>query len=496
MTKASKTQAEFDITSLLQKGENLLAVQVFRWHDGSYLEDQDFWRLSGIERDVYLQAMPKTTIWDYFIKSGLTNNYQDGDLNLSVDLRKFEDSKIKKPSVKVELFSPSGESIYSEEKEKIDPSQSIKFQKQLAGIKRWSSEDPNLYSYTITISDKKGNELAALSGKTGFRDVLIENSQLKVNGKPVTVHGVNLHEHHGTKGHVPDRETMIKDIQIMKQNNINAIRMSHYPHGIELYELADKYGMYVVDEANIETHAMGAELQGNFDKSKHPAYLKEWAPAHRDRIKRMLERDKNHTSIILWSMGNECGNGPVFHEMYDWIKERDTTRYVSFEQAGQDIDTDIVAPMYPPISYMKEYANDDSQKRPFIMCEYSHAMGNSSGNFQEYWDIIHNSDHMQGGFIWDWVDQGLKAETKDGKMFWAYGGDLGGENLQNDQNFNANGLVDAARKPHPALYEVKKVYQNIDFKLKDSKLTIKNRFNFTDLDKYQFKWLLFADGKK
>lgn len=381
-------------------------------------------------------------------------------------------------------------------KKKIDPSQSIKFQKQLAGIKRWSSEDPNLYSYTITISDKKGNELAALSGKTGFRDVLIENSQLKVNGKPVTVHGVNLHEHHGTKGHVPDRETMIKDIQIMKQNNINAIRMSHYPHGIELYELADKYGMYVVDEANIETHAMGAELQGNFDKSKHPAYLKEWAPAHRDRIKRMLERDKNHTSIILWSMGNECGNGPVFHEMYDWIKERDTTRYVSFEQAGQDIDTDIVAPMYPPISYMKEYANDDSQKRPFIMCEYSHAMGNSSGNFQEYWDIIHNSDHMQGGFIWDWVDQGLKAETKDGKMFWAYGGDLGGENLQNDQNFNANGLVDAARKPHPALYEVKKVYQNIDFKLKDSKLTIKNRFNFTDLDKYQFKWLLFADGKK
>ncbi|MEO2128416.1 MAG: glycoside hydrolase family 2 TIM barrel-domain containing protein [Christiangramia sp.] len=496
MTKASKTPAEFDITSLLQKGENLLAVQVFRWHDGSYLEDQDFWRLSGIERDVYLQAMPKTTIWDYFIKSGLTNNYQDGDLNLSVDLRKFEDSKIKKPSVKVELFSPGGESIYSEEKEKIDPSHSIKFQKQLAGIKRWSSEDPNLYSYTITIFDKKGNELAALSGKTGFRDVLIENSQLKVNGKPVTVHGVNLHEHHGTKGHVPDRETMIKDIQIMKQNNINAIRMSHYPHGIELYELADKYGMYVVDEANIETHAMGAELQGNFDKSKHPAYLKEWAPAHRDRIKRMLERDKNHTSIILWSMGNECGNGPVFHEMYDWIKKRDTTRYVSFEQAGQDTDTDIVAPMYPPISYMKEYANDDSQKRPFIMCEYSHAMGNSSGNFQEYWDIIHNSDHMQGGFIWDWVDQGLKAETKDGKMFWAYGGDLGGENLQNDQNFNANGLVDAARKPHPALYEVKKVYQNIDFKLKDSKLTVKNRFNFTDLDKYQFKWVLFADGKK
>ncbi|MCG9972852.1 glycoside hydrolase family 2 TIM barrel-domain containing protein [Christiangramia crocea] len=497
MTKASKTPAEFNITPFLKSGENLLAVQVTRWHDGSYLEDQDFWRLSGIERDVYLQALPKTTIWDYFIQSGLTNNYTDGTLNLSVDLRKFEDSKIKKPSVKVQLFSPSGDMIYSEEKEKVDVEESVKFQKQLPNVKRWSSEEPYLYTYTISLADKKGKVLGALSGKTGFRDILIKDAQLLVNGKPVIVHGVNLHEHHGIKGHVPDRETMIKDIQIMKQNNINAIRMSHYPHGIELYELADKYGMYVVDEANIETHAMGAELQGNFDKSKHPAYLEEWAPAHMDRIKRMLERDKNHTSIILWSMGNESGNGPVFHEAYDWIKERDTTRYVSFEQAGQDSNTDIVAPMYPSIRYMKEYAEDESKERPFIMCEYSHAMGNSSGNFQEYWDIIYSSPHMQGGFIWDWVDQGLEAYTEDGEMFWAYGGDLGGENLQNDQNFNANGLVDAAREPHPGLFEVKKVYQNIHFELEGrNTIKIKNRFNFTNLDSYYFKWELLADGKK
>lgn len=497
MTKASKTPAEFNITPFLKKGKNLLAVQVTRWHDGSYLEDQDFWRLSGIERDVYLQAMPKTTIWDYFIQSGLINNYSDGTLNLSVDLRKFEDSKIKKPSVKFQLFSPSGEMIYSEEKEKLDIDESVQFQNQFPNVKRWSSEEPNLYTYIISLSDKKGNVLCALSGKTGFRDILIKDAQLLVNGKPVIVHGVNLHEHHGSKGHVPDRETMIEDIRIMQKNNINAIRMSHYPHGIELYELADKYGMYVVDEANIETHGMGAELQGRFDKSVHPAYLQVWAPAHMDRIKRMLERDKNHTSIILWSMGNESGNGPVFHEAYDWIKERDTTRYVSFEQAGQDSNTDIVAPMYPPISYMKKYAEDESKTRPFIMCEYSHAMGNSSGNFQEYWDIIYSSPHMQGGFIWDWVDQGLEAYTEDGEMFWAYGGDLGGEDLQNDQNFNANGLVDAAREPHPALYEVKKVYQNIHFELEGkNQLKIKNRLNFTNLDKYYFKWELLADGKK
>ncbi|AVR45590.1 beta-galactosidase [Christiangramia fulva] len=496
MTKASKTPAEFDITSFVEKGNNLLAVQVFRWHDGSYLEDQDFWRLSGIERDVFLQAMPKTTIWDYFVQSGLTDNYTDGTFNLQVDLRKFENSKIKNPTIQVELFNPSGERIYTQQKEKVDPEGKVNFQEQFQEVERWSSEHPNLYTYVISLSDKKGNMLEALSGKTGFRDVQIKDSQLLVNGKPVSVHGVNLHEHHGTKGHVPDRETMTEDIKLMKQNNINAIRMSHYPHGTELYDLADKYGMYLVDEANIETHGMGAELQGNFDKSKHPAYLKEWAPAHRDRIKRMLERDKNHPSIILWSMGNECGNGPVFHEAYDWIKQRDTTRYISFEQAGQDTNTDIVAPMYPSINYMQNYATDESQQRPFIMCEYSHAMGNSNGNFQEYWDIIESSDHMQGGFIWDWVDQGLKAYTKDGRMFWAYGGDLGGENLQNDQNFNANGLVTADRQPHPGLHEVKKVYQNIGFDLQGEKLQVKNKYNFTNLNAYYFKWQLLANGKK
>lgn len=497
MTKNSKTPAEFDITRFLKAGENLLAVQVFRWSDGSYLEDQDFWRLSGIERDVYLQALPKTTIWDYFFQSGLTNNYTDGTIDLKVDLRKFENSKINQPSVKVELFSPTGEKVYSEEKKVLNSEDSLKFQKTLPNIQKWSGEYPNLYTYTLSITDDAGKTIGAFWGKTGFRQVEIKNAQLLVNGKPITVKGVNIHEHHETKGHVPDRETMIEDIKIMKQNNINSIRMSHYPHAIELYELADEYGMYIVDEANIESHAMGAEFQWDFDKTKHPAYLNEWAAAHLDRIKRMLERDKNHSSIILWSMGNESGNGPVFHQAYDWIKKRDTTRFVTFEQAGEDSNTDIVAPMYPPISQMKAYAEDNTKTRPFIMCEYSHAMGNSNGNFQEYWDIINSSPHMQGGFIWDWVDQGLKTFTADNRMFWAYGGDLGGEKLHNDENFNSNGLVDAARHPHPALHEVKKVYQNVNFKLPESnELQIENKFNFTDLDKYYFKWELIADGNK
>ena len=495
MTKASKTPAEFDITHLLQQGQNLLAVQVFRWHDGSYLEDQDFWRLSGIERDVYLQAMPKITLWDYFLTSGLINKYTDGNLNVDVKLKSFGKSQIKNTSVKFTLADPQGNEVYSETKSVAKNENETHFKKELKNIKKWSAELPQLYTYTISLLNAKGNVLAALADKAGFREVEIKNAQLLVNGAPVSVKGVNLHEHHPDKGHVPDHDMMVKDLELMKKNNVNSIRMSHYPHAYELYKLADAYGFYIVDEANIETHAMGAEFQSRFDHSKHPAYLPEWSAAYSDRMRRMLERDKNRPSIIVWSMGNETGNGPVFHEGYDWIKKRDTTRFVMFEQAGENEDTDIVAPMYPSIKHMKEYAEDNSKKRPFIMCEYAHSMGNSTGNFQEYWDIINSSDHMQGGFIWDWVDQGLRTQTPDGREFWAYGGDLGGQDLQNDQNFNANGLVSADRVPHPALEEVKKVYQNIDFKKQGDSFLITNTFNFTNLDQFTFEWELLADGE-
>jgi beta-galactosidase len=496
MSKVSKSPAEFNITRYLKDGDNLLAVQVFRWHDGKYQEDQDFWRLSGIERDVYLQAYSKTSIWDFFITAGLDQSYTDGELDMSVDLRTFSEEKMRRPDLRLKLFDPDGEMVYTETQTNFDPEEQQQFSATISNVKKWSGEFPNLYTYTLELLDSRDRSVQALSGKIGFREVEIKDAQLMVNGEPITVKGVNLHEHHGTKGHVPDRETTIQDFKLMKQNNINAVRMSHYPHGIELYELADEYGLYVVDEANIESHGMGAENQGWFDKEVHPAYLEEWAPAHMDRIKRMFERTKNFTSIIIWSMGNENGNGPVFYEAYDWLKTHDETRPVQFEQAGQNRNTDIVAPMYPGLNYMKEYAEDDSQQRPFIMCEYSHAMGNSNGNFQEYWDIIESSDHMQGGFIWDWVDQGLKAYTDDGEMFWAYGGDLGSEDLQNDENFNANGLVTAAREPHPAIFEVKKVYQNIKFELsEDHVLRIDNEYNFRNLSDFDFQWVLLSNGE-
>lgn len=494
MTKASKTPAEFNITSFLKKGENLIAVQVFRWHDGSYLEDQDFWRLSGIERDVYLQAMPKTTVWDYFVKSDLDNQYKNGIFNLDVTLKHFENNKIKNPSVKVELFDKEGKTVYSESKKVNAKEQKISFSGTIENVKQWNAETPNLYRYTITLLDNKGKTLGIVSKRTGFRKVEIKDAQLVVNGKAVMVKGVNIHEHDDVNGHVPNKELMLKDLQLMKEFNINAIRMSHYPHDTYLYDLCDEYGFYVVDEANIETHGMGAELQGRFDKTKHPAYLPEWAPAHLDRIKRMFAFDKNHPSVIIWSLGNECGNGPVFYDAYDWLKQVDSTRPVQFEQAGENRNTDIVAPMYPGIKSMKNYAESD-KTRPYIMCEYSHAMGNSNGNFQEYWDIINSSKHMQGGFIWDWVDQGIKTKNEKGVTFWAYGGDLGGEKMHNDENFCANGLVSANRIPHPGLFEVKKVYQNIQFQFaNETEVLITNHFNFTDLSNFTFKWQLVKDG--
>ena len=494
MTKASKTAAEFNITKFLENDdENLLAVQVFRWHDGSYLEDQDFWRLSGIERDVFLQALPQTTIWDYFIKGTLDNKYKNGLFSVDIDLKRFTGKKTKKQHISVSLVDVQGNLVYSDQKKISDSTKKVSFSGIINDVKKWNSESPYLYTSIIKLTNKQGKDIQVLSKKIGFRKIEINDAQLMVNGEPIMVNGVNLHEHHGEKGHVPDRETMLNDIKLMKQNNINAIRMSHYPHDPYLYSLCDQYGIYVVDEANIETHHMGAEWQNWFDKSKHPAYLPEWSTAHLDRMKRMVEQNKNHTSIIIWSLGNECGNGPVFYEGYDWIKQKDESRFVQFEQAGENRNTDIVAPMYPGINHMIEYANSD-KNRPFIMCEYSHAMGNSNGNFQEYRDIMNTSKKMQGGFIWDWVDQGLKAYTDDGRMFWAYGGDLGGEDLQNDENFCANGLVTADRIPHPALNEIKKVFQYVEFKLKGNILELTNKYDFTNLNNYTFKWVLKADG--
>lgn len=491
MTKASKTPAEFDISSFLQKGDNLLAVQVFRWHDGSYLEDQDFWRLSGIERDVFLQALPKQTIWDVEIKADLEHHYNDGILSAKVQLRQFGQAKTASGKLTFSLFDPQGKTVFTQTQKAISETA---FSLAIPSVQKWSSETPALYRYSVVL-EQDGSK-TAISGHTGFRKVEIIDSQLMVNGQPILVRGVNIHEHDPDHGHVPNRALMMKDLALMKQFNINTIRMCHYPHDPYFYELCDRYGFYVIDEANIESHGMGVELQGVLDKSSHPAYLPLWAPAHRDRINRMLETDKNHPSVIIWSMGNECGNGPVFYDAYDWLKKRDTSRPVLFEQAGENRNTDIVAPMYPRVSRMKDYAEDKSKTRPFIMCEYAHAMGNSSGNFQEYYDIIATNPKMQGGCIWDWVDQGFHTTEADGTPYLAYGGDLGSQNLHNDENFCANGLVNANRIPHPGLYEVKKVYQDILFGWQSGKLEVKNIFHYTPLSDFDVRWELLKNGNK
>ncbi len=499
MTKASKSPAEFNITRYLQKGKNLLAVQVFRWHDGSYLEDQDFWRLSGIERDVCLYSLPKLTVWDFFVKGGLDDKYTDGLFSIAVDLRRFRGNK-QSGTLLVEVMDKGGKTVFSGQKavsSAVDSIQTVNFSGTVKNPLKWSAEHPDLYDCLITLKDNDGVVLSLTGARIGFRKVEIKNSRLLVNGIPVMVKGVNRHEHDDVEGHVPHREMMMKDIRLMKQLNINAVRTSHYPNDPLWYKLCDQYGLYLVDEANIETHGMGAELQGWFDKSKHPAYLPQWAPAHMERIHRLVERDKNHPSVIIWSLGNECGNGPVFHDAYKWIKERDNTRMVQFEQAGEDVNTDIVCPMYPGINSMESYAAS-GKVRPYIMCEYSHAMGNSNGNFREYWDIIRSSKNMQGGFIWDWVDQGIKTMDDNKKVFWAYGGDLGGFYWQNDENGVADGLLSSDRTPDPGAYEVKKGYQNVFIREKNvSKgiFTVFNEFDFTNLNEYSIKWVLSGNGK-
>lgn len=501
MTKASKTAAEFNITKYVQKGNNTLAVQVFRWSDGSYLEDQDFWRLSGIERDVFLFAMPKLTIADFFLKANLDEKYKNGLFSADIDLKQYAGNLSPTGTLTVELVDKNGKKIFAQGKDYVlnkDSLQTIRFAGSIKNPLKWSAESPDLYDCIITNANGKGIVTVSYTGaKIGFRKVEIKNAQLLVNGMPVVVRGVNRHEHDDVTGHVPSKEIMLKDIQLMKQFNVNAVRCSHYPNDPLWYKLCDQYGLYIVDEANIESHGMGAEFQAWFDKSKHVAYLPEWAPAHLDRHKRMVERDKNHASIIIWSLGNECGNGPVFHDAYTWVKQRDPSRPVQFEQAGQDWNTDIVCPMYPRINDMKRYASDTSKIRPYIMCEYAHAMGNSNGNFREYWDIINSNKKMQGGFIWDWVDQGLKTKDDNGKTFWGYGGDFGAYYLQNDDNGVADGLLTSDRVPDPGLYEVKKVYQPVAFMAKDIAVgivTIKNLFAFTNLDQYNFTWTLTKNG--
>lgn len=494
--KASKLPAVFNITRFVKPGENTIALQVFRWHDGSYLEDQDMWRLTGIERDVVLEAKNTTRVEDFHVVADLDKMYQAGMLSLEVKLNNRQKRQLR---VDVELYDQQGKRIWQNSKP-ATAAKLVSFQTpKIDNIKKWSAETPHLYNLSLTLKDESGKPMEVIVQKVGFRKVEIKNAQLLVNGKRIMIHGVNRHEFSDTAGHIISRQEMTRDIVLMKQHNINAVRSSHYPNDPIWLDLCDEYGLYVVDEANVEIHGMGVNFQKTFDTIGHPAYTRSWAPSITDRIKRMVARDRNHPSIIIWSMGNECGNGQVFRDAYSWLKNYDATRPIMFEQAGEQSNTDIVSPMYPEIEDMKRYARDTKATRPYIMCEYAHSMGNSTGNFKEYFDIINMAPHMQGGFIWDWADQGIRSTNLAGRRYWAYGGDLGSGHLYNDENFSGNGLVAADKSLHPAIHEVKKVYQSINFvdeNWKLGKLTIKNDFNFLSTENIAFRWLLFKNGEE
>ncbi|MDZ7400133.1 MAG: DUF4981 domain-containing protein [candidate division KSB1 bacterium] len=495
-SKDSRTPAEFNITKYLRPGKNVLAAEVYRWSDGSYLECQDFWRLSGIYRNVYLFATPNVHIRDFEVKCDLDEKYQDALLHVTAKVWNYGKEACWKPEIEVTLLDanrqPVGADVLMKGNSVYIPPGDESIMKMKAFVKnplKWSAEIPNLYTVILTLKDKDGHILEIESCKFGFRKVEIKNGQLLVNGVPILIKGVNRHEHHPDTGHYITLESMIKDIQLMKQHNINTVRTCHYPNDPQWYELCDKYGIYLIDEANIESHGMG------YDPDKTFANRPEWKKAHLDRIQRMVERDKNHPSVIIWSMGNEAGDGINFEAASDWIHHRDPSRPVHYERAQLRPHTDIYCPMYARIEHLVKYASQ-KQDRPLIMCEYAHAMGNSVGNLQDYWDVIEKYDHLQGASVWDWVDQGIRKKTKDGREFYAYGGDFGEE--QTDRNFCCNGLVLPDRQITPKLLEVKKVYQYIKFKpidLKNGKVEIINKYDFKDLSDVDIHWEILADGK-
>lgn len=497
-SQGSKTPAEFNITNYLKEGENQLAVEVYRWCDGSYLEDQDMWRLSGIERDVFIYALPKVHVWDYHIKSNLTHNYQDGEFELSVQLNGAQKSF--SGSLEIELIDSETNTVYTNSigLKNIEANAEISFSEIIQSPKKWSAEIPNLYKLIVTLKNKKGSIQQVLMHDVGFRTSEIKDGLFCINGKPVYLKGVNRHEHDDVEGHVVSVEDMITDIKLMKQFNINAVRTSHYPTDPRFYELCNKYGLYVVDEANIESHEMGSLWNDGYSLDKTLGNNPIWGKAHLDRTQRMVERDKNHPSIVIWSLGNEAGSGVNFQANAKWIKEKDNTRPVQYEQAWIEDYTDIVCPMYPKIETMLEFVKMNDG-RPYIMCEYAHAMGNSTGNFQDYWDVIESERSLQGGFIWDWVDQGLRQTTPDGRTYWAYGGDFGPEHVPTDEDFCANGLVFSDKTPKPGLFEVKKVYQYFEFNkvdLSTGKFTLKNKYDFLSSEEFKFYYEIVSNNIK
>ena len=499
----SKNTAEFKLNKYLKEGKNSLVLKIFRWSTGSYLECQDFWRISGIERDVFLFSQPKNHIRDFQVVSTLDNTYKNGIFKLATAVQ--TESLQNDLSLTYELLDAQGNTV-AKGTQKNDKINQI-FEAEIPNVKTWTSEHPNLYQLLITL--KEGNKVTeVIPYKVGFRRFEIKEIEEKaedgkpyvcffVNGQPIKLKGVNIHEHNPETGHYVTEELMRKDFELMKQHNINTVRLCHYPQSNKFYELCNELGLYVYDEANIESHGMYYNLRKGGTLGNNP----EWLKPHMYRTINMYERNKNHPSIAIWSLGNEAGNGYNFYQTYLYLKEKETgalgmNRPVNYERALWEWNTDMYVPQYPDAKWLETIGKKGSD-RPVVPSEYSHAMGNSNGNISAQWEAINKYPNLQGGYIWDWVDQGLRQKDENGREYWAYGGDFGVD-MPSDGNFLCNGIIAPDRTPHPAMTEVKYAYQNVGFEaidLASGKFLIKNRFYFTNLRKHQINYAVKANGK-
>lgn len=491
----SKDPAEYLLNGYLKDGENDLVVKIFRWSTSSYLECQDFWRISGIERDVFLWSQPTTKVWDFAVKSTLDEDYRDGLFGLTAVLRNSCPDKESEVELGYELKDAGGRTVSKgscRQSIAAGGEKAVSLEDRIPGARHWTAETPELYKLFITLS-KDGKVLEVIPYHVGFRRLEIKGNLFLVNGQPVKFKGVNIHEHNEHTGHYVTDELRRKDFELMKANNINAVRLCHYPQDRRFYELCDEIGLYVYDEANIESHGMGYDLRKGGTLGNHP----DWLDAHMERTRNMFERNKNYPCVTFWSLGNEAGNGYNFYVTYRYLKDKEKglmNRPVNYERALWEWNTDMFVPQYPGADWF-EAIGARGADRPVIPSEYSHAMGNSNGNLIGQWNAIYKYPHLQGGFIWDWVDQGLLCKDGSGRSWWAYGGDFG-ENQPSDANFCCNGLVNPDRNPHPSMAEVRYAYQNFGFRqVEAGRINIFNRFYFTSSDRHSFTASLLCDGK-
>lgn len=499
--------AEFDITPFITRGENVLAVRVHKYSDGKYLENQDHWRLGGIQRDVYIAASPKVQLFDFQIRTELDDYYRDARVDIRPEFRVFDNAEYEGYKLRVNMFDPKGEAVLENPVEfdittQLYESFSPQSERPFALISfdvenplKWTAETPNLYTTVFDLRDASGRTVEFRSVRTGFRKLEMIDGEFFVNGRSVILFGVNRHDHNQYNGKVVSEEDMRKDAEMMKQFNLNAVRTAHYPNDPFFLELCDAYGLYVIKEANVETHVLGSKL------SHDP----QWALAHLERMQRLVLRDKNHASIVFWSLGNESGFGPNHGAMAQWAKEYDPTRFIHYEGAIRNYHytsddpswVDMRSRMYQPIDRMISMANYLDDTRPMIWCEYAHSMGNSTGNLFKFRDAMREHKRLIGGFIWDWMDQGLVKETPDGREYWGYGGDFG-DTLINDSNFCLNGIINADQTPKPATWEVKKVFQPIGvsaINIQEGRFRIENMHHVLSLDIYDVSWKISEDGK-